>query len=1274
MGILKPFGSLPLTSHETGEAVIGVHVKGDSANLAERPPFTMDVDDERTSVENPDPKMEMSAKAKGKKRLLEDSEVESEGHSWSPKKRPDCVNAQLPTPVPTPSASFVNTSSGTPSQALFRIFDYPASPTNDPSTSSFHAPSTSLHPASKASPSRSRAFVATEHPIPLERLHPAGTILLPSFLLPHWTTAPLAEDGWTAFSKDLVVEPVSTSPTTARPAKRRKTRTARRPSTTDEKDKSHEEKTLARVVECVQAVVLRATVKVVDARAILRIYLVPQDLEDLKLPHFARRPSRRPASVIWPLFTAVRRVPLEWDGIVDSTGSAPTLVDEPQDLSLLEIYHAIETPSADGFNHLACSDETKDRLYAALEDQPPGVQTTLYDYQRASVAKMLARELAPAESVHPRFRACTTIVEPPRSFWISLSGDVANEPIKAREPKAGILAEDMGVGKTLIVLALVMSTQYELPDLDGTSATKGKGAPHLDPVVLTKDSAEFPFEAEARERQRIRPRVPERLPFVKLDEREERELQARLAKQHEDDDRERRRTRRLPSLRQIALQLIKTTSFAIRDPANAAVLDRLAVVDELAHDPPFYRVVSMAGTSGSRAGHSGGHEIEEVVVAATTLIVVPNELVRQWKAEIDKHIARDALKVKVLRNNQDVFPSESEMATYDVVLMSATRFISDEGSKPLNLVHWKRLVIDEGNNLSGKNLTVSRAENLRCESRWAVSGTPSTNLRGADVDGQLAAATIAGGNETDLSLLGRIFHRFFRHPSFPKDNSLKELVVEHARPDQMFTSRIASTFSAAIIRHPTSSIKAAIELPPLSVKVTYLEMEEAERKMYNALLAIFSSNSIQSQQTNQDYFFHSSNTTSLNALCTNLATASTFFTSDEINLRLREGRRWAIDGLKSSAAQAWSQTDRDGLDKAGAVMQEAYSDEEWLLTTLQLSAGAEVVGVDDEIVRAVGGLTAGGNPTGRTILSLQQLVRIRQALTELRHADVKAWSDDEELTEELITFLGKWGRWERDQAEAKTQGKKANTAAESPFKIRSRKRSQKEKVAVVPLPTDSSFSKIQLVRTTSAKYNYLLDQFRTYPNDKFIVFSSSNPELLFANLSEALDLFGIKHTIIAGTTKGQNNDPGLKMRRFNETSAQECQVILIKVDRGGRGIGLTAASRVVFLEPVWKPDLELQATKRAHRLGQTKPVSLEILIVKGTYEDALFERRKAIAPEDFAQKVKTPQQDASLRTLLQSAKYLEPAAAARQGRVVSKALVDPPVYLIRDEGHDLSND
>lgn len=55
------------------------------------------------------------------------------------------------------------------------------------------------------------------------------------------------------------------------------------------------------------------------------------------------------------------------------------------------------------------------------------------------------------------------------------------------------------------------------------------------------------------------------------------------------------------------------------------------------------------------------------------------------------------------------------------------------------------------------------------------------------------------------------------------------------------------------------------------------------------------------------------------------------------------------------------------------------------------------------------------------------------------------------------------------------------------------------------------------------------------------------------------------------------------------------------------GLTLTRASTVVHLDPWWNPAVENQATDRAHRIGQTLPVTVIRLIAQGTLEETMLE-------------------------------------------------------------------
>uniref|UniRef100_A0A672Q5T3 Chromatin-remodeling ATPase INO80 n=1 Tax=Sinocyclocheilus grahami TaxID=75366 RepID=A0A672Q5T3_SINGR len=69
-------------------------------------------------------------------------------------------------------------------------------------------------------------------------------------------------------------------------------------------------------------------------------------------------------------------------------------------------------------------------------------------------------------------------------------------------------------------------------------------------------------------------------------------------------------------------------------------------------------------------------------------------------------------------------------------------------------------------------------------------------------------------------------------------------------------------------------------------------------------------------------------------------------------------------------------------------------------------------------------------------------------------------------------------------------------------------------------------------------------------------------------------------------------------------------VFLLSTRAGGLGINLTAADTVIFYDSDWNPTVDQQAMDRAHRLGQTKQVTVYRIICKGTIEERILQRAK----------------------------------------------------------------
>ena len=101
-------------------------------------------------------------------------------------------------------------------------------------------------------------------------------------------------------------------------------------------------------------------------------------------------------------------------------------------------------------------------------------------------------------------------------------------------------------------------------------------------------------------------------------------------------------------------------------------------------------------------------------------------------------------------------------------------------------------------------------------------------------------------------------------------------------------------------------------------------------------------------------------------------------------------------------------------------------------------------------------------------------------------------------------------------------------------------------------------------------------------------------------IEKAVTELGIPYCLLTGETQ---NRPEV-IARFQ---SGEVPLFLISLKAGGTGLNLTAADTVIHYDPWWNPAVEAQATDRAHRIGQDKPVFVYKLIAQGTVEERIMQ-------------------------------------------------------------------
>ena len=113
---------------------------------------------------------------------------------------------------------------------------------------------------------------------------------------------------------------------------------------------------------------------------------------------------------------------------------------------------------------------------------------------------------------------------------------------------------------------------------------------------------------------------------------------------------------------------------------------------------------------------------------------------------------------------------------------------------------------------------------------------------------------------------------------------------------------------------------------------------------------------------------------------------------------------------------------------------------------------------------------------------------------------------------------------------------------------------------------------------------------------------------MLGKLEEELKKKGIEYYKITGATPKERRIE--LVRKFN---AGTVPLFLISLKAGGTGLNLTGADMVIHYDPWWNIAAQNQATDRAHRIGQTRKVTVFKLIVRNTIEDKILEMQNSKA-------------------------------------------------------------
>ncbi|RPD56352.1 hypothetical protein L226DRAFT_538078 [Lentinus tigrinus ALCF2SS1-7] len=1006
-----------------------------------------------------------------------------------------------------------------------------------------------------------------------------------------------------------------------------------------------------------------------QALLFVRVYIVPWDLpgsrgilrnrdEDTVL-----RPGRRRLKALFLLVLQDRSL---WEGSVASTSSPKFFWDNVVDnRSLLDIYNDLPSPAP-----------------GTLVGEIPGLRSELYEYQRRTVSTMAARETFRGSVEDPLYLPICGMDG--RTFYMQpATMEIVMERPRISTVPGGILCEELGTGKTIMMLSLILATLGQLSS-----------------------------PAEAFHEQRV-PMTPLSLRHFQSPSATAERAKLKTSKVF--------RNTGFPSL-------VETMLHGIRVAPNGTPLrehqDALGphLCGPLQANVPFYihtdppRDVGYGAARGANA-----HAPPRVVyLTAATLVVVPDNLQIQWANEILKHCT-EVLRVLLVRDREEL-PDAPVLATdYDMILMSHSRFSKEAKKKateelltskpcqckpmrgsrvplckcsrrpnvsPLLQIRWKRLVVDEGHNAAEKRTDYAVfTKLLSVERRWIVTGTPTTNLlglnfgsgsdlqypdeeeEGANSDNDVRQRRWNRSEREDMRKLGTMFSDFLMMMPFASDGKAFTTYVidpifdsEGPWPGQLEV--LTQVLSSVMVRHRIEDVEQDVRLPFLQHETVLLDMDPYAVKSYNLLQATIAVNAVDSERTDQDYMFHPRNAGPLLETVANMTHTMFWHVVDtHLDERLRNAQRC----LEKLDRRNGSPEDYALIRESIFHIRSALDDPVWMALQKHYHIFHRIEKLPPQV------FDAWSMFDGRARSICTELLLPPIALITLRDFIVKhplrplagivemghtVLEEERRLKEfeELHSELKKKGKRSRDEAANSLGSLKRATAEKKLEELRVEHQAAAARLTsfsigegAAPGRREDSSSQWKVASTllrlspvagarvknsTSTKLDYILNEVLSHSTEeKFLIFSESPATLAF--IAEAFELFKIEYLEFSGKLKREHRQT---IVTTFETS-DRFRVMLMELKHGARGLNLVSASRVIFCEPVWRADVESQAIKRVHRIGQSRNVTVKTLAIRGTSEEVMVARSKALK-ENKQEFTKEITDDRTIRDFIEHPSFL----------------------------------
>ncbi|KAF2036246.1 hypothetical protein EK21DRAFT_83948 [Setomelanomma holmii] len=1066
-------------------------------------------------------------------------------------------------------------------------------------------------------------------------------------------------------------------------------------------------------------------------RSLMRIYILPEDWKRRMID----RNSKSLKKALRDLLGSIDTSPSAWNGDAREGEIQPF---DPwasaENVSLYYLFNKLPSPAPDPeeiksrYARAAVHDLLRSAAHSEWEEhgeQPlAGLRTRLYPYQSRSASLMIEREAAPQLQLDPRLEVRTS-PDGKQFFFGAREGSFLHEPTYYEASRGGILAETMGLGKTLISLAVILTTKGHYPQIPAAwmpqpvkrtrvgslsdmaaSVIGRRSVPARALIEQTEanNDANYTYLKSALDRNRPYYDIPPEMPRMN-------------------------RNTKIPPPRQLAL----CSGTIIVVPRNLLHQWQSEIKKHILPGGLNILVVDSVPKRGSRT--------KQLQPGSDTMTFVselpaPTELMKFDVVLFTRNRFEQEIQDGADEQGRRAAAGVNRVCNCPYIGSSRIPDCSCVGSgtvyeSPLLKLHWLRIIIDEGHNFSSSvSNAVLVAKQIQAERRWVVSGTPAKNLVGVEVDmptldtDSIDPATVRestieqrktfSADDVDgakaTKALGSLASHFLMVRPWCDSTAegrldWDEYVYRHEhsykRTYSGFSSCFLRTLEGLVVKTRPEDVEKDIVLPPMTHRVVYLQPCWFDKMTANLFVQVLRANAVTSERSDVDYLFHKNSVKARHSLIKNLRQSNFTWTG----FRLED----VVSTLETTAKyinkddKKCSPDDESALLESCQIISQLATTDAWIALSKAHEVGMAIehwptqseqsFSLAYPLKPAMVGITQlldGQMHVDSRILldkpddgldTVGQVAKARieamaEAEDETKKTKEKVLNDShlektgvpsscvggqQPLTSRRAAALtSKTSPQKTETIESADAPEDATTPA-SPTRTRKRKLTLAEEQAQLTL--DSPLRNTCVVGTTSAKLTYLLDKvIQHQAMEKIIIFYDGDNAAFY--IAQCLEMVHINHRIYARSLDNVKRSEYVAL--FNEDP--DVRVLLIDVACGALGLNLNAASVVLIVNPINRPGIEAQAIKRAHRIGQTRSVTVETLVLENTIEHAIFNRAKKMSRSQHLE-AKELEDDAGIIEIIQSAQIIPVLPEEEEGEGMFAKLETPQQVFGRPGRH-----